>query len=251
MKIFSRNVNNAKCYSFYTFGFKRPKSRELYLYSLDLFEKLTCSPQYMSYYTEDYQIRYGKFEKMKRLIESEKWDEVVHFELDDKDVRDSTRRLSIEFNITRPDMLTVLLSDGIDFDVKLFCTELYDIFKVIYGFSYRVEMSEWATAYAKGDWQHSRGVHFIDRISKDDLQLWNNKCESITDGLVRDIYQENILSKAHLSRLINNITLGQFIKNNGKGELESINSELYVWLINSEECIKEMRKVVYKSKLLI
>ena len=54
-----------------------------------------------------------------------------------------------------------------------------------------------------------------------------------------------------LSRLINNVTLEEFIKNSGKGKLESINSEIYVWLLNNEEHLKEVRKVLSKSGLLI
>jgi hypothetical protein len=167
---------------------------------------------------ETYEIKYGAFEKMLQKLEGENWNELVHFGLDDRDVR----------------YAHCIGGDGVAFDLLDFCNGLYEYFTVMYG-----------------DWQHAGGAHLSGRVSKDDLQRWRKRCESIKEGLVRGVYQENILSKVQLGRLVNNVSFEEYIISSGKGRLEAISREVFCWSIEREEDLKEIRKYLHDCGLMV
>ena len=249
--LFSSNRKLTKCLVFYSVDFKRSSTRELFHFLVDYFKsKLDIDFKYLGFYDERYENKYGKFETNYLKLQNAKWDDIVNLSLDVENIRDKKRGVGVEFNITRPVHITVVLDEEVSFNMVDFVKEVYGLFKVVYGFSYLTKDSYWATAYAIGDFEHSRSVQKIKRLSKDSFRQWLNNSEKISAGFLRDIYEENLLNFEQLNKSLNEKTLKEYIVSEGMGVLSPVNGELFFWKMNDGQ-LKEAREVLYKTDLLI
>jgi hypothetical protein len=249
MGFFSSKSVGSKCYVFYSVEYDRKMTKELYSYLLDFFGKMKIDFKFGGFYDETYSDRYGRREKIRAEMDARRWNEIAHFALDDEDMRKSERKVAIEFNISRVFLITVVLNNDISFAFNEFLSGLDPLFKVAYGFSYGTSGGEWATAYANGDWQHTKQVPDVTRTSKEALQQWNEKSEAVRFGLMRDVYLENVLSKVHLLFPLNEQTLEEYIQKN-KGELIKAGENAFIWNIEKSS-LGSIREDLYKSGIII
>lgn len=239
------------CIVLYTFSYDRSLTNQLFNFLDNYFQvKLSVDFKFLGFYDESYKDKYGKIESIKPYLLKAKWSNIVNISLDDEDIRGANRKVGIEFNITRPIQITMLLSNEFNFNLEDFLLNVSPLFRVEYGFSYPVTIDQWATAYANGDWQHTKKMHDRTRISKEVLQNWQKNCEKIQDGFFRDIYSENIITRKHLRRMLNEITFEEYIKSEKFGQLVSINDETYLLNIEQEN-LERARKSLYKTDLVI
>ncbi len=243
-------IIDSKCYVLYCFDFDRDLTKALFNYLIEYFNKINVEFNYAGYYNERYEIKYGEIETIKSKLTKQRWNEIVHFSFDDESVKGSKRRVGIEFNISRPILITLVLPVEKSFSLKELSFGIYKYFRIIYGFSYLIGINEWAAAYANGDWQHIDKIPGVIRVSKSILQKWNKSCELIRDGYIRDVYNENIVSTKHLGYKVNGETLEAYILKNKAGELELINSDIYLWKINDDR-LEDVRDYLYKGTIVI
>lgn len=64
------------------------------------------------------------------------------------------------------------------------------------------------------------------------------------------MYNENILSLKHLTRLVNGQSLKQYIVENNIGSLQIINQELTIWKLDDIQ-LQIARKHLYESEIVI
>lgn len=249
--LFSSNKKLTKCIVLYNFGFNRNCTKDQFELLLNYFKtKLNIEFSYLGFYDERYNDKYGRFETFNPKLQDSKWNEIVNFSLDVDNLRDKKRSISVEFNITRPNHVTVVLPEKFEFDIIDFVINVNGLFKAGYGFSYFIKENYWATAYANGDREHSKPVQNIKRLSKKDFEHWLKDCEKISEGHLRDIYEENILNTAHLSFSVNNKTLKEYIESEKMGELRTIDNDTFLWILNVSQ-LKKSREYLYKTNILI
>jgi hypothetical protein len=249
MRFFSAKPVGSKCYVFYSVEYDRKMIKELYSYMLDFFSEMEIDLKFGGFYDETYDDRYGRLEKIRAEMDARRWNEITHFALDDEDMRNSERKVAIEFNINRVFLITLVINNDISFDLHRFLSGFDPLFKVAYGFSYGTSGGEWATAYANGDWQHTKQVPDVTRTSKDALQQWNKRAEAVRSGLIRDVYLENVLSKAHLLFPLKEQTLEEYIQKN-KGGLIKASENVFIWNIE-KSALGPIREDLYKSEIII
>jgi hypothetical protein len=250
-KLFSAKRTLTKCVVLYSFRYDRKLTQDLFDFIIEYFkENYSVQFKYLGFYDEKYDDKYGKYDTNYPKIKKAKWDELVNISLDVENLRDKKRSICVEFNITRPVHLTVVLNEEISFDFKSFVERVYPFFKAEYGFNYDSYDNYWATAYAIGDREHGKEVHNIKRLSKEHFEQWLSKCEKISEGFLRDIYEENVLSTAQLNHSINGRSLKEFIVSENMGELSMINNDVFFWKLNDDQ-LKKCREILYKTDLLI
>ncbi len=215
---------NAVCLALYTFDYDRSLSIDLAKLLVDYFRsRHGFEFKYLGFYNESYADKYGIAEtllpKFLRLNPSG----VVNFSFYDQDFRNNLQTVWIEFNISRPNLLTVTHSKDVEIDLQDLLNLLSPSFTAQYGFSYQVPMSNWATAYANGNFQHSKGIAGLEKASNASFERWNHECELIQSGFVRGVYDVNILTQTHLQKLVNGVALGDIIGREQFGTLDKIN----------------------------
>lgn len=249
--IFSSKRTLTKCVVLYSFDYDRGLTKDLFDFIIDYFKgNFNIQFKYLGFYDEKYEQKYGKFEIWYQKILNAKWDEIVNFSLDVEDLRNKKRSIGVEFNITRPIHITVVLDEEIAFDTSSFVKKVYHLYKTVYGFNYESNDNYWATAYAIGDREHGKSVRNIKRLSKDNFEQWLKNCEKISQGYLRDIYEENILNADQLNKPLNGGSLKDYIVSENMGEISMINNEVFCWKMNQTQ-LKESRDFIYKTSLLI
>jgi hypothetical protein len=249
-KLFSKVRPNGKCLSLYSFDFDRDCTQGLYTFLFNYIQNsVGVEIKYGGFYDETYQDSYGKIEGIKAKMIKKKWDDLVNFSLDDDSVQSKSRMIGVEFELTRPIQITIVISNELSFEYSDLLVKLHEIFRINYGFVYEVSIDEWSTAYAHGDWVHSTKLNGH-KISESILRRWLNNCERIKDGLIRDIYDVNILTRSHLNKLINGESLEHLINDNKIGSLQMISQDLYLWLLNDRQ-LKQVRELPGIADIII
>jgi hypothetical protein len=240
------------CLAFYTFGFDRSLTENLFNFLVEYFRtRVNIFFSFGGFLNERYLDSYGPIESIKSKAKTENWSLMVNFQLDDEDFRTSKRRITVEYSFTRPEMVTIEYSNEFTgLNVLDFTAELARIFEVSYGFCYESKFNEWTSAYAKANWLRSKGTHQIERVSRNFFEHWQFNCEKIQDGYHRDIYKGNFLGPRHLGKFISGKTLEILIKNERLGILKSINEKLFYWELDGDQ-LSRARKLIYKSDLLV
>lgn len=237
-KFFTRKSMDSKCYTLYSFEYNPNLTQLLFNLLVDYFKsELNIKFKYLGFYDESYKDSYNYINNFYSKITKVKWNELVNITLDDEDMRSKNRRVSIEFNITRPILTTIVISEDYKFNFEDFIKKYFEIFKPVYGFSYLANINYWPTAYAIGDWQHINSIPMIDNLSKEKMQNWSKNCEKIQQGYIREIYKENLLNQIHLDRLINGRSLKEIIIGDNLGTLNNINHYLFLWKLNDSQLI--------------
>lgn len=242
---------STKCIVLYTFEYTRAGTKELFEHLIKYF-KDNCQIEfkYGGFYDERYEDNYGIFSSIYSKFSQQRSDEIVNFSLDADNLREKRRTTGAEFNISRPIHITLFFPDRAEFNTTDFVNKVFYLFKPAYGFSYLTSESYWTTAYAIGDWQHTKGVLGIERLSRKHIERWQAGCEKIQSGHIRDVYNENILSQKHLTRLVNRKSLKQYIEEDNIGSLQIINQELTIWKLDDIQ-LQIARKDLYESEVVI
>lgn len=241
----------SRCFALYTFEYDRSSTEPLFHFLFSYFKKqLNIDFKYLGFYDESYKDVYGKTELVIKKLQKVEWNEVVNITLDDDDIRSNRRKVSVEFNITRPILTTIVIPEEYVFDFGNFVENYYVFFNVIYGFSYMANIYEWPTAYANGDWQHAKNISPISRSSNEILQNWCTNCDRIQTGFLRDVYEENLINKNHLEKEINGRSLRQFIADNNLGVLHQINDFIFFWRLEDNQ-LGKARDLLYNTAILI
>ena len=243
--------HTGRCFVFYSFEFNRQNTHLLFDFLRVYFaDKFNVDYKFAGYYNESYKEHYGSRRSVWPEMFKETWSNLVNFNFSDRDVRDNNLSVLVEFIITRPVTLTVVLSEGHSgFDLKDFTKKLFPVFRVVYGFAYRVKIDQWATAYAYGNWQNVKNVAGVERKSRVNMESWRVNCEKVSQGFFRDIFDENVVSDKHLQ----NSLRGKFIKDHileGLGTLELIVDGIYLWKLQQSE-LQKARKIIYKTGIII
>lgn len=249
--LFSKPKKRTKCIVLYNFDFNRNSTKELFELLINYFTtKHTIDFRYLGFYDERYADKYGKFETIYPKLQQAKWNEIVNFSLDVENLRDKKRSISVEFNITRPKHITVVLPEDFEFDIIDFVKAVNSLYKTRYGFSYFTKDNEWATAYAIGNREHSKPVTNITRLTTSHFDHWRNDCEKISAGRLRDVYEENILTQVHLSYSVNYKNLKGYIESEKMGELLPIDNNTFLWKLNNSQ-LKQTRAFLYNTTIVI
>lgn len=253
LEFISKNKKRAstKCIVLYTFEYSRADTKELFEHLINYFkDNYQVEFKYGGYYDEKYEDNYGAFSSIYSRFSRQRSDEIVNFSLDTDNLIEKRRTMGVEFNISRPIHITLFFPDWTEFDISDFVNRMLYLFKPVYGFSYSTSSSYWITAYAIGDWQHSKDVLDIERLSRKHIARWQAGCEKTQSGYIRDVYHENIISQKHLTKLINSKSLEQFIKEDNVGSLQIINQELNFWKLDDLQ-LQKARKYLYGSEIVI
>jgi len=237
--MFNKRKINGKCYVLYCFKYDQNTTIHLFNFLLKYFdEQINMTFKYMGFYDKHYINNYGKLEVIRNKIEPSKWNEILNITLDLADMRGSEgeieSKIRVDFGITRPIEIFVVISNEIKFDFSNFTNQINTYFKSIYGFSYDVDINFWPTAYAVTDWDHAKENPSMKWLVKDDLARFSKGCEKLQEGYIRDVYKENVLSPIHLNRMVNGRKLSEIIVTEDIGSLKSINEELILWKLNDE-----------------
>ncbi|RXK86137.1 hypothetical protein [Filimonas effusa] len=248
---FKKKNKDVRCYVLYFSEFDRSKTGQLYQFILDYFDSSLGNVfKYLGFYSENYNLIYGTFESVQEKIKRHNWNEIVNLTFEDGDARKEKQGLSIQFEICKPNQITIVLTKSYEnFKLVDFVNALYVHFKVIYGFAYLTENVKWATAYADGAFEHVKDKELAD-TSVNALKAWQTKSELIQKGYIRGVFDINLLSKAHLSFLIDGRPLEWHIENEDWGRVFSINPDIYIWQLSDEE-IKLSRNSLDKSEILL
>lgn len=173
-----------KCIVLYTFEYTRASTKELFEHLINYF-KDNCQVEfkYGGFYDEKYEDNYGIFSSIYPKFSQQRSDEIVNFSLDTDSLREKKPTTGAEFNISRPIHITLFFSDQTEFNTTDFVNKVFYLFKPVYGFSYLTRESYWSTAYAIGDWQHTKGVLGVDRLSRKYIERWQAGCEKSRVGI--------------------------------------------------------------------
>jgi len=240
---FNSKGNKGRCFALYCFDFNRNNTGFLLDLVFNYFSK-SLNIKFIGFYDEKYKDNYGKSNLILEKIKWAKYNEIVNFSMDDEDIRNKNRTFGFEFNFTHPVIISICLSDQHTFfNVQEFISTIYPFFKPLYGFSYSVEIEQWAAAYALGDWQHLKGVSDKIMIAKEAIQSWAKNCEKIKEGYIRDIYTTNILSVKSLTNTINKKPLKELIEGENIGKLIQINEDLFIWELG-QLALADIRAIV-------
>lgn len=250
MKLFKRNSTLKKCLVLYSFNFDRSQTRKLFDDIANHLALSGLSINYIGYYDERYDDKYEKFDSFKLKMENIDWKQVVNFSLDKDDLRKKIMSLGVEFNITRPVQITLYFDTIFEIDIRGFLNVVSKVFNIDYGFMYYTSEKYWVTSYAVGDWQHIKGLSLMGDLSRKSFENWNQTCEKILQGCIRDVYADNLLKKVHFDRPIGNETFGEFIRKNNLGHIEQIMSDLF-YLLLTENDIKIARARLLESDMVL
>lgn len=253
--IFNKRKIDGKCCVLYCFNYDQNITNQLFDFLLKYFdEQVKVQFKYMGSYDEHYDNNYGKIEVMRKRIAPSKWKEILNVSLDMVDMRGSEgeneSKVRIDFAITRPIEIFIVVSNDIKFSLLNFTSQFYVYFQSIYGFSYDVDINYWPTAYGITDWEHARKNPSMKELSKSDLDRWKTGCEKIQEGYFRNIFKENILSSVHLNQMVNGQRLSELIEVEHIGQLSAINEELFLWELKEED-VRKVRVFMDKSGLII
>ena len=123
-------------------------------------------------------------------------------------------------------------------------------FKPAYGYGYRRLYKKGPESYPSGvscgmDWDDPEG---------DLIDCWNKKYRinsKYCTGDMRDIYQLNVLSSAHNQRMVDGMTLFDWINaDTSRGTLTKVGEDLWSWWVKDEE-IDLMRLVLKPTGILL
>lgn len=246
------NDKDTRCYVLYCMDMDRNKTQSAYLFLKNYFSsRLKINFKYSGFYTEKYQDNYGKVEAIEHKLLAISPNQIVNFTLDDSDLRSCQRKLSIEFTVFKYFLTTVLVPLHFKFDFNDFAREYYLYFKTQYGFCYDAKIDKWPTAYAIGDWKHIGKSFPASRISQIDVECWVANCEQIKYGYIRDVFNENLLTNAHLTKKGNfGKPLVDEILDRKLGNIESVNSDIFNWQMNEVQ-LTLARDFIYQSDFII
>jgi hypothetical protein len=120
-----------------------------------------------------------------------------------------------------------------------------------YGIGFRRSHKLGADYYAIG-LPKLTGFSAADRKEAEQISNWSvgNRLEVYRDGVLRDIYPWNFLTRPHLDRQIDGHRLEQWVRQDGRhGQLEQLSDEAFLWALNETE-IAEVKPVVERAGLI-
>jgi hypothetical protein len=123
--------------------------------------------------------------------------------------------------------------------------------KPAYGIGFRRLHKLGASYYAIG-LPKLTGFSAADRKEAERINNWSvgNRLEVYRDGVLRDIYPWNFLTRPHLDRQIDCLSLEQWVRQDGRrGHLDPLSDECFLWALNEAE-IAEVKPVVEQAGLI-
>jgi hypothetical protein len=157
---------------------------------------------------------------------------------------------------------TIFSYEASDLDVSLFVgliQDLNSIFGITYGHSISYPTVTGAAMYASGlnhqsldggsesfDQRHIWKLERLDMVLQKRLAPFRH-----LEGMLRDVYQFNVLTSVHLRRPLGNMVLRDWISASGhRGLLEEVVSGVWVWIVQEAE-LDTVRSELQEAGILI
>lgn len=125
-------------------------------------------------------------------------------------------------------------------------------FNIDYGFSYVGAKGKYSQSYVLGFKGKSKYLKDISRKNQKLYDKWFDVNMNIKDGIMRDVYKENVLNENHINnKCSNGMSLGELIRTDTiYGSIEQLANNLYYWKIEPEN-LEKVREILYKEDFVI
>jgi hypothetical protein len=123
-----------------------------------------------------------------------------------------------------------------------------------YGIGYLRELGKGPSLYAVGigqgkDAEEYSGDAYREGVRHAHWGYTAMKEQIYREGIIRDVYPWNLLTKLHLEASINGISLYDWIKSDNCGTLRKVNDECWIWEIK-ESNVAQVRSVLWDAGII-
>lgn len=128
-------------------------------------------------------------------------------------------------------------------------TPICNLLDVQYGYSYVMPPEKGSFSYGHG-FVHVPAGHPLPDRENELIAKFNAYRKTINEGMMRDVYQENLLSEVQLNRQVDGKRLQDWIKSDSSHGTLSDFAGIKLWKVTKDQLVK-VRNMLHKNDLLI
>ena len=259
----------ATCIVFYDFDFQAVDFRQWFEWAVAWFTIKGSQPVRADIGAEDIKWRTVKtFKHVKKVLEKREFKNIEWIALESEEISNSWSANLYHANITasirvnpsgKPDMGLYAKASILPFEQEGIWAPLSKLAHMInprYGLVHQREYSKdprfytWGTIVGLDSDKYPEDAIEEDKIAEWSRQYYHPQGKYHT-GLLREIYPLNLLSHAHLSYPVGNLTLEQWIlSSSDHGELKTLTKTLWTWWV-PEDKIPHVTNALKDSQIII